>query len=124
MEHVAKFSKNVVVKGIKSKTIQESILEQLQLRNRSPFVEYKVKQDLTNIKNSLSPYAAITSSRGGFFIIIIESERSNFLINSYISDWYPKSTPINQELARENARLKKQLIQAHAIIEIQKKVSE
>ncbi len=35
-----------------------------------------------------------------------------------------KSTPVNQQLARENARLKKELSHARAIIEIQKKVSE
>ena len=42
------------IEGIKSKTIAESILDQLQLKDRSPFVEYKVKLDLANINNSLS----------------------------------------------------------------------
>lgn len=36
----------------------------------------------------------------------------------------PKLILINQQLTRENVRLKKQLLQAHAIIDIQKKVSE
>ncbi len=49
-----KVIQNIKITGIKSKTIRESILDQLQLKDRSPFVEYKVKQDLSNIKNSLS----------------------------------------------------------------------
>lgn len=36
----------------------------------------------------------------------------------------PKSTLANQQLTRENARLKKKLAQAKAIIELQKKVSD
>ena len=48
----------------------------------------------------------------------------NGRLSAQTSGKNPKSTLINQELARENARLKKQLTQAHAIIEIQKKVSE
>ncbi len=49
-----KIIQTVKIEGIKSKTIQESILEQLQLKNRSPFVEYKIKLDLSKIRNSLS----------------------------------------------------------------------
>ena len=49
-----KIIQKIKIKGIKSKTIQNSILEQLQLKDRSPFVEYKTKQDLSRIKNSLS----------------------------------------------------------------------
>jgi len=36
----------------------------------------------------------------------------------------PKTLLINQKLSRENAKLKKQLAQAEAIIDLQKKVSE
>ena len=49
-----KIIQTVKIEGIKSKTIQESILDQLQLKNRSPFVKHKVKQDLSRIRNSLS----------------------------------------------------------------------
>ena len=49
-----KIIQTVRIDGIKSKTIQESILEQLQLKDRSPFVEYKTKLDLSKIRNSLS----------------------------------------------------------------------
>ena len=45
-------------------------------------------------KNSLSPYAEITSSRGGFLITKILSYKLNFLINCSISFSNPKSTPI------------------------------
>ncbi len=44
----------VKIEGIKSKTVQENILEQLNLKDRSPFVEYKIKVDLSKIRNSLS----------------------------------------------------------------------
>lgn len=44
----------VKINGIKSKTTQKSILDQLRLKARSPFVEYKIKQDLSTIKNSLT----------------------------------------------------------------------
>ena len=49
-----KIIQTVKIKGIKSKTIQKSILDQLQLKDRSPFVEYKVKEDLSKMRNSLS----------------------------------------------------------------------
>ena len=49
-----KIIQTIKIEGIKSKAIRDSILEQLQLKNRSPFVEYKIKQDLSRIRNSLS----------------------------------------------------------------------
>jgi len=71
-----KIIETVKIEGIKSKTIQESILEQLQLKNRSPFVEYKVKQDLTNIKSSLS--------QSGYYFSSVEisvEENNNDTVN-------------------------------------------
>ena len=44
----------VKINGIKSKTTQKSILDQLRLKARSSFVEFKIKQDLSTIRNSLS----------------------------------------------------------------------
>ena len=44
----------VKINGIKSKTVQESIKDILQLKDRSPFVEFKIKQDISKIRNSLS----------------------------------------------------------------------
>ena len=49
-----KIIQTIKIEGIKSKAIRDSILDQLQLKNRSPFVEYKIKQDLSRIRNSLS----------------------------------------------------------------------
>ena len=49
-----KIIQTIKIEGIKSKAVRDSILEQLQLKNRSPFVEYKIKQDLSKIRNSLS----------------------------------------------------------------------
>ena len=46
------------------------------------------------IKNSLSSYAEMTSSRGGFFITSIFFDKLNFIINSSIIFSNPKSTPI------------------------------
>ena len=49
-----KIIQTVKINGIKSKKIQEEILDNLQLKNRSPFIETKVKQDISKIRNSLS----------------------------------------------------------------------
>jgi len=49
-----KIIQSVKINGIKSKTTQESILDILQLKDRSPFVEFKVEKDLSKIRNSLS----------------------------------------------------------------------
>ena len=49
-----KIIQSVKINGIKSKTTQESILDKLQLKNRSPFVEFKVEKDLSRIRNSLA----------------------------------------------------------------------
>ena len=40
--------------GSNLKQLQESILDKLQLKDRSPFVEFKVEKDLSRIRNSLS----------------------------------------------------------------------
>ena len=42
------------INGIKAEKIKEFILEHLQLKARSPFIEIKVKQDISKIKNSLA----------------------------------------------------------------------
>ena len=49
-----KIIQTVKINGIKSKKIQDEILDNLQLKNRSPFIETKVKQDISKIRNSLS----------------------------------------------------------------------
>ena len=49
-----KIIQSVKINGIKSKTTQKSILDKLQLKDRSPFIEFKVKQDISKIRNSLS----------------------------------------------------------------------
>ena len=51
-------------------------------------------------------------------------QRDDGKLSAQASGKATKSTSVNQQLARENAQLKKQLSHAHAIIEIQKKVSE
>ena len=42
------------ITGIKSNRIQEAILESLNLKNKSPFIESEVEKDLIRIKSSLS----------------------------------------------------------------------
>ena len=49
-----KIIQTIKINGIKSKTTQKSILDQLRLKAKNPFVEFKIKQDLSTIKNSLS----------------------------------------------------------------------
>ena len=49
-----KIIQSVKINGIKSKITQESILDVLQLKDRSPFVEFKIAKDLSKIRNSLS----------------------------------------------------------------------
>ena len=49
-----KIIQTIVINGIKAERIKESILEGMQLKNRSPFEEFKVKQDIVNLKNTLT----------------------------------------------------------------------
>ena len=49
-----KIIQSVKINVIKSKTTTKSILDNLQLKDRSPFVKFKIKKDLSRIKNSLS----------------------------------------------------------------------
>ena len=49
-----KIIQTIVINGIKAEKIKESILESMHLKNRSPFVEFKVKQDIVNLKNTLT----------------------------------------------------------------------
>ena len=67
---------SVKINGIKSKTVQEAILDQLELKDRSPFVEFKIKNDLTKIRNLLS-------LRGYYFSEVKTSieENSNDTLN-------------------------------------------
>jgi len=71
-----KIIQSVKINGIKSKTVQEAIKDILQLKDRSPFVEFKIKQDLSKIKNSLS-------LRGYYFskVKISIEENNNDTIN-------------------------------------------
>ena len=61
-----KIIQSIKINGIKAKRIQEAILEDLQLQDRSPFVKIKVKQDIAKIKNSLTYqgyyFSKVTSS--------------------------------------------------------------
>ena len=49
-----KIIQSVLVEGIKSKRIQELILENLFSKDKSPFLEERVKQDQTKIRSSLN----------------------------------------------------------------------
>ena len=49
-----KIIQTIRINGIKSEKIKDAILERLQLKARSPFIEIKVKQDISKIKNSLA----------------------------------------------------------------------
>tara|TARA_B100001123_G_scaffold437004_1_gene568396 strand:- start:111 stop:2345 length:2235 start_codon:yes stop_codon:yes gene_type:complete len=71
-----KIIEKVKINGVKSKTTQKAILDILQLKDRSPFVEHKIKQDLSKIKNSLS-------LRGYYFseVKTIIEENNNDTVN-------------------------------------------
>ena len=49
-----KIIQTISINGIKAEKIKEAILENIQLKDRSPFVEFKVENDLSKIRNSLS----------------------------------------------------------------------
>ena len=49
-----KIIQTIEIQGIKTNRIKEAILEDLFLKERTPFIKLKVKQDITKIKNSLT----------------------------------------------------------------------
>ena len=49
-----KIIQRIEIQGIKANKIKEAILEDLFLKERTPFIKLKVKQDITKIKNSLN----------------------------------------------------------------------
>tara|TARA_Y100000590_G_scaffold261805_1_gene293852 strand:- start:885 stop:3119 length:2235 start_codon:yes stop_codon:yes gene_type:complete len=49
-----KIIQSIVLNGIKANRIKEAILEDLLLKERSPFIKIKVKQDVARIKNGLT----------------------------------------------------------------------
>ena len=49
-----KIIQTIEIQGIKTNKIKEAILEDLFLKERTPFIKLKVKQDITKIKNSLT----------------------------------------------------------------------
>ena len=61
-----KIIQTIKINGIKAEKIKESILEDYAVKNRSPFVEFKVKQDIAKIKNDLTYqgyyFSTVTSS--------------------------------------------------------------
>ena len=71
-----KVIQSVKINGIKSKSVQEAIKDTLQLKDRSPFVEFKIKQDISKIRNSLS-------LRGYYFseVKISVEENNNDTVN-------------------------------------------
>ena len=61
-----KIIQTIKINGIKAEKVKESIFEIMQLKNRSPFQEFKVKQDIDKIKNDLTYqgyyFSTVTSS--------------------------------------------------------------
>jgi len=61
-----KIIQTIEIEGIKANRIKESILEGLFLKERSPFIKVKVKQDVAKIKNTLTYqgyyFSEVTSS--------------------------------------------------------------
>ena len=49
-----KIIQTVIIEGVKSKTIQESILDTMYSKSKTPFLERKVSEDVTRIKNSIN----------------------------------------------------------------------
>ena len=71
-----KIIQTVKIEGIKSKTIQKSLLENLFSRDKAPFLITRVKQDIKKIKNSLDI--------AGYYFSKVDSrieENSNDTIN-------------------------------------------
>ena len=71
-----KIIQTIKINGIKTEKIKKAILEHLQLKDRSPFIEFKVKQDISKIKNSLA-------LQGYYFTKVSSSiqENSNDTVN-------------------------------------------
>ena len=71
-----KIIQTISINGIKAEKIKEAILENIQLKARSPFIEIKVKQDISKIKNSLA-------LQGYYFTKVSSSiqENSNNTVN-------------------------------------------
>ena len=61
-----KIIQTIEIEGIKANRIKESILEGLFLKERSPFIKVKIKQDVAKIKNTLTYqgyyFSKVTSS--------------------------------------------------------------
>ena len=61
-----KIIQTIEIEGIKANRIKESILEGLFLKERSPFIKVKIKQDVAKIKNTLTYqgyyFSEVTSS--------------------------------------------------------------
>ncbi len=59
-----KIIQTILINGIKSKENTEKILKQLNLKDKSPFDEFTVEQDLAKIKNALS--------RSGYYFATVD----------------------------------------------------
>ena len=65
-----KIIQNVVINGIKKKEIQKTILKSLIMKDKSPFIESKVKNDISRIKSGLG-------SQGFYFSTVSSSLKDN-----------------------------------------------
>ena len=70
-----KIIQEVIINGIKAKKLEDLIYESLILKNKSSYVKYSAKKDLTNIKNSLK-------SSGYFFVQVDSSIEENINNNT------------------------------------------
>jgi len=86
-----KIIQTIKINGIKAERIKESIFEIMQLKNRSPFIEFKVKQDIDKIKNDLT-------YQGYYFSTVISSieENNNGTVNLIYDIEVGKKAKINR----------------------------
>ncbi len=86
-----KIIQTIKIIGIKAEKIKEIILEDMQLKNRSPFQEFRVKKDIANLKNELT-------YQGYYFSTVASSveENNNGTVNLIYDIELGKKAKINR----------------------------
>ena len=86
-----KIIQTIEINGIKAERIKKSIFDIMQLKNRSPFIEFKVKQDIDKIINDLT-------YQGYFFSTVTSSikENNNGTVNLIYDIEVGKKAKINR----------------------------
>lgn len=105
--------------------VQVKVVQRAPRRKFSTTYKLKILEDYEACDNALARGALLRKE--GLYHARLSTwrkQRDEGKFSATAKGAIPKSVATNQQLARENAQLKKKLAQAEAIIEIQKKVSD